>query len=132
MTRWLVISLGVLLLLCSLLLWSSNSFDQTSKYSFPLKKIEQDSLQLDAMLPMTFAHADHAKQQCVACHHNFQDDTGQGLCLDCHRKDHKIAFKMKDHFHDLCMTCHVDKQNNGEVSGPLRECEACHTEDHRP
>ena len=136
------ISLALLLASCALLLWSSNSFDQTSPISFPLSmfnqdgfnqnKFKQDSVHLDVPLPMTFAHADHAKQQCVTCHHNFQDDTGQGLCLDCHRKDSKIAFKMRDQFHDLCMTCHIDKRNDGQHSGPLRNCKACHTEDHRP
>ena len=36
-------------------------------------------------LPLTFAHADHRSVNCIDCHHNFADTTGQGLCLACHR-----------------------------------------------
>ena len=142
MKLWPAISLALLLASCALLLWSSNSFDQTSTISFPLTKFQkakfqkdkfnQDSIHLDVPLPMTFAHADHVKQQCVTCHHNYQDDTGQGLCLDCHRRDQDIAFKMRDQFHGLCMTCHIEKRIEGEHSGPLRNCKACHTLDHAP
>jgi len=129
---WVTLSLFVLIVLCGLLLWSSSDFDQTSEYRFPFTQQSNDNLRVIQRLPMTFAHADHTKQQCVACHHNYQDDTGQGLCLDCHRTDHDIAFKMKDQFHDLCMGCHIDKRTRGEDGGPLRHCNACHTADLLP
>ena len=118
------IALFVLLAICAVLLWSSDNFDQHHQ----LALIEHES----ANLPMTFAHADHAKQQCIACHHNYQDGTGQGLCLDCHRTDQEIAFKMRDQFHALCMGCHIEKRAAGESGGPLRSCKDCHTADQRP
>lgn len=127
-----LIFLLAVLLLSTLLLWSSNNFKQTAKH-MPLGQLSEiDSRHAVPSLPMTFAHADHAKQQCVACHHNYQDDTGQGLCIDCHRVDKEIAFKLRDQFHDLCMGCHMDKRAEGDASGPLRNCRACHTEDHSP
>jgi hypothetical protein len=29
-------------------------------------------------------------------------------------------------FHDFCFSCHVTKRLEGEDSGPMRECGACH------
>ena len=43
------------------------------------------------LLPLTFAHLDHREVNCITCHHNFTDDTGQGLCIDCHSTDPKCA-----------------------------------------
>lgn len=83
-------------------------------------------------LPMTFAHADHAQQQCVSCHHNYQDASGQGLCLDCHRSNQQIAYQRRHQFHALCMGCHIEQQSVGEPAGPLRSCKDCHTADQRP
>ena len=36
------------------------------------------------ILPMTFAHADHPTENCIDCHHNYNDDTGGGPCMNCH------------------------------------------------
>jgi hypothetical protein len=83
-------------------------------------------------LPMTFAHMDHAKEKCVDCHHNYQDDTGHGLCLDCHRRDPEVNHLMEEQFHDLCRGCHAEKQLQGDDSGPLRSCTDCHQEDFLP
>jgi len=128
--KWLArVFLIVLALLSATLLWSSNNFDRGSNSPHANYSMFQYT---SHDLEMTFAHADHSKQQCVACHHNYQDDSGQGLCLDCHKRDPAIAYKMRDQFHDLCMGCHRDKRYEGEESGPLRSCQACHTEDLRP
>jgi uncharacterized membrane protein len=83
-------------------------------------------------LPMTFAHSDHAEQQCVKCHHNYIDDTGQGLCMICHQTDPKISYQMRDQFHGLCSGCHNNDSERGEASGPLRSCIACHSIDDMP
>jgi len=80
-------------------------------------------------LPMTFAHQDHAEQQCVECHHNYIDDTGQGLCMICHQTDPRVSHLMRDQFHDLCMGCHQENREKGEKAGPLRRCVACHVGD---
>ena len=83
-------------------------------------------------LPMTFAHADHRQQQCVACHHNYQDNSGQGLCLDCHYTRQTLAWRVEQQFHALCMGCHLEAARNGEAAGPLRRCQLCHTVDTAP
>lgn len=84
------------------------------------------------MLPLTFAHLDHQPVSCVACHHNFIDDTGQGLCLDCHKRDPEVNALIEQQFHTLCRDCHLEKQRLGEDSGPVRRCVDCHTADAAP
>jgi hypothetical protein len=84
------------------------------------------------ILPMTFAHKDHIIQRCVDCHHNFEDDSGQGLCIDCHVRDDDLAYRIEKQFHDLCRGCHLDEHRKGEKAGPLRRCDDCHTADHLP
>lgn len=86
-----------------------------------------------ALLPMNFAHADHAKQKCVDCHHNFQDHIGAvGTCIHCHQTTEEVAPLIEEQFHDLCMGCHMKQHLNGEESGPLRSCQACHQQDLQP
>lgn len=85
-----------------------------------------------AMLPLTFAHLDHRLENCVTCHHNFIDDTGQGLCFDCHKTDPTVNALIEEQFHALCRDCHVEKQRLGEDSGPTRRCLDCHTADEAP
>lgn len=83
-------------------------------------------------LPMTFDHQTHGKQQCIACHHNYVDKSGQGLCLECHVTTKGLRLDLEEQFHDLCMGCHEEKQAEGVKHGPIRECLACHTEDKLP
>lgn len=92
----------------------------------------QDRAGLAPSLPMKFAHVDHAQQRCVDCHHNYEDDTGQGLCIDCHYRDPELAPLMQQQFHDLCRGCHMDKALEGEEHGPLRHCVECHQADFLP
>ncbi|ASJ74015.1 cytochrome c3 family protein [Granulosicoccus antarcticus] len=80
-------------------------------------------------LPMTFAHTDHAKQQCLQCHHNFGDNTGSGLCLDCHVREMQTSLKLEEQFHGLCRGCHEEKLLAGEAHGPVRACADCHIAD---
>ena len=83
-------------------------------------------------LPVNFAHKDHQKQNCVACHHNFVDATGGGLCFDCHERSTDVAHLMETQFHDLCRNCHMEKAAMGEEHGPTRECRDCHVPDPFP
>lgn len=83
-------------------------------------------------LPVSFAHVDHTGENCLYCHHNYVDDTGQGLCFECHRTDEEVAHLFEEQFHDMCRGCHEDKQAEGSDHGPTRECIACHVEDHLP
>jgi len=86
----------------------------------------------DARLPMTFAHADHRAQNCIRCHHEFTDRSGQGLCLDCHLRDAKIRPLLETQFHALCRGCHVEQRRLGNTAGPTRRCYDCHHEDDQP
>ena len=113
----------VLLILgyAALVLMSTDSY-QSRQYS---DTIAQD-------LPMKFAHIDHAREKCVDCHHNYQDDTGQGLCMDCHYRDPELNHLMEQQFHALCRGCHEEKRLHGDKSGPLRTCGECHQLDYLP
>jgi hypothetical protein len=84
------------------------------------------------LLPMTFAHADHRDVNCVLCHHNFTDDTGSGLCIDCHKTNVDIRAEIEPMFHTMCRDCHVSKHADGEDAGPVRQCKHCHTTDEEP
>ena len=86
----------------------------------------------EARLPMTFAHADHRAQNCIRCHHEFVDKSGQGLCLDCHLRDVKIRPLLETQFHSLCRGCHVEQRRLGNDAGPARRCFDCHHEDDQP
>ncbi len=83
-------------------------------------------------LPMTFDHQTHREQQCIDCHHNFVDDSGQGLCLECHVSDRKLSALLEQQFHELCQGCHIEQQVAGQSHGPIRVCLACHQEDEAP
>ena len=84
------------------------------------------------MLVIKFAHKDHTQQDCVACHHNYVDNTGSGMCFDCHKTDPIVAPLIEEQFHDLCRGCHEDNQHQGNDYGPIRSCVACHQADNEP
>lgn len=84
------------------------------------------------ILPMSFAHLDHVSVNCVECHHNFVDDTGGGLCMNCHVTNPLVWPLLAHQFHDLCRGCHAEKAALGETGGPPRRCIACHRGDDLP
>ena len=84
------------------------------------------------LLPLSFAHVDHRGVNCITCHHNFTDGTGQGLCIDCHKTDPKIRPQIEPMFHTLCRDCHVEKHAQGKDAGPVRRCSDCHIQDDAP
>jgi hypothetical protein len=86
----------------------------------------------EPILPMSFAHLDHVQENCVVCHHNYADDTGGGLCMNCHVTDPQVWPLLEQQYHDLCRSCHEDKAAEGIDGGPPRECMACHLGDDLP
>jgi len=80
-------------------------------------------------LPVAFAHGDHTSVNCVECHHNFADGTGNDLCYACHKRHPEIAADTQAIFHAFCRGCHVERALAQEQTGPLRRCRDCH---HRP
>ena len=89
----------------------------------------KQAIPLRPMLPVEFDHALHASVQCAECHHNFVDNTGGGLCYDCHKNTPEIQSHIGPMFHDLCRGCHVQNRLQGEEGGPVRRCGFCHTSD---
>lgn len=85
------------------------------------------------LLPLTFAHADHRAETCVACHHELVDGTPPGPpCLECHDTDGEVAHLLESQFHGLCRGCHVERALQGVAAGPVRACRACHVQDEAP
>ncbi len=84
------------------------------------------------ILPMTFAHRDHVGQNCLVCHHNYADDTGDAACMFCHVDDERVADLLEPQFHELCMGCHLERQRAGDAHGPVRRCVDCHLEESFP
>jgi hypothetical protein len=84
------------------------------------------------ILPMTFAHADHPTENCIDCHHNYNDDTGGGPCMNCHTTNQDVWPLFQRQFHDLCRSCHAEKAALGEEGGPPRHCIECHLGDDLP
>ena len=83
------------------------------------------------LLPVAFEHADHTDEDCVYCHHNYQDDTGYDSCYSCHKHDETVALEMQTMFHDFCRACHIEKAQLGDTSGPFRVCAECHNDSGR-
>jgi predicted CXXCH cytochrome family protein len=80
-----------------------------------------------ASLVLDFPHEKHRSVDCIQCHHNFVDRSGQGSCLDCHRSQTAgIQVGSEARFHDFCLGCHRDPPAHLTSHGPVTGCEACH------
>ena len=84
------------------------------------------------ILPMSFAHADHVAENCILCHHNYNDDTGGGPCMHCHTTNQQVWPLFEKQYHELCRGCHEDKAAEGIDGGPPRKCMDCHLGDDLP
>ena len=69
----------------------------------------------EPILPMSFAHEDHIAENCILCHHNYNDDTGGGPCMNCHTTNQDVWPLFEKQYHDLCRTCHEEKAALGEA-----------------
>lgn len=85
--------------------------------------------QARAVLPMTFAHADHVAEPCATCHHEFVDGISGLTCISCHLTDPTVSPLLETQFHMLCRSCHVEARAAGQAHGPTRHCIACHLPD---
>jgi hypothetical protein len=79
-------------------------------------------------LPIEFPHEKHRAVDCVVCHHNFVDRTGEGGCYDCHRNSPAITLELEARFHDFCLDCHRDPPRALKHHGPVTGCDTCHAE----
>jgi predicted CXXCH cytochrome family protein len=83
-------------------------------------------------LPVAFAHADHRTINCIECHHDFADRSGNGGCLECHKQRAELDALIETQFHDLCRGCHVAERARGQPAGPARACLDCHFQENDP
>ena len=118
MSKFTIVMTVMIAMLTAFMLWAAYDVE---RFSPP-----------ENILPMTFAHADHAGENCLVCHHNFQDETGGGLCINCHQTDSSVNLIIREQFHELCMSCHAERNAQSEPAGPLRVCDDCHTADTQP
>jgi hypothetical protein len=77
-------------------------------------------------LPVEFPHEKHRAVDCVLCHHNFVDHTGEGDCYACHRNSPTIKLEIEARFHDFCLGCHRDPPRGLKHHGPVTGCDTCH------
>jgi len=79
-------------------------------------------------LPLHFPHESHRQVNCVACHHNFRDETGTASCIDCHRSGRTdLTRSSESTFHAFCRDCHRELALESRRHGPTRECQPCHS-----
>ena len=84
-------------------------------------------LPLSSMPPLDFPHEAHREVNCIVCHHNMVDHTGEGACIACHRTSPAaLTHSAEATFHTFCRDCHTELAEQGHKHGPTRACDACH------
>ncbi|MBS0366770.1 MAG: cytochrome c3 family protein [Proteobacteria bacterium] len=79
-----------------------------------------------ARIAVTFPHDKHRGVNCVTCHHNFTDKTGNESCYACHRHP-ELTSGIEATFHRFCRDCHASlAAQQVELHGPVRRCALCH------
>lgn len=79
-------------------------------------------------LTVDFPHDKHRAVQCVHCHHDYVDRSGQESCVSCHRSGRAlIRVGAEARFHDFCLGCHRDPPAYLSGAGPVTGCSTCHT-----
>jgi predicted CXXCH cytochrome family protein len=83
-------------------------------------------LRSDRLL-LDFPHDKHRAVNCVLCHHNFADQSGDGACVSCHRSGRAdLRVGVEARFHDFCLGCHRDPPVYLTGHGPVTGCSTCH------
>jgi predicted CXXCH cytochrome family protein len=78
-------------------------------------------------LVLGFPHDKHRAVNCVQCHHNFNDRSGDDSCISCHRSGRAaIQVGAEARFHDFCLGCHRDPPAHLSGHGPVTGCDSCH------
>ena len=78
-------------------------------------------------LVLGFPHDKHRAVNCVQCHHNFNDRSGEDSCISCHRSGRAaIRVGAEARFHDFCLGCHRDPPAQLSGHGPVTGCDSCH------
>jgi predicted CXXCH cytochrome family protein len=78
-------------------------------------------------LALDFPHDKHRSVNCIACHHDYVDRSGQGSCVSCHRGGRApLRVGVEARFHDFCLGCHRDPPAYLAGQGPVTGCDTCH------
>lgn len=78
-------------------------------------------------LVLDFPHDRHRMVNCVACHHNFVDQSGADSCISCHRSGRTdLLVGVEARFHDFCLSCHRNPPAYLTGHGPVTGCSTCH------
>ena len=78
-------------------------------------------------LALGFPHDKHRPVNCIQCHHNFADRSGEDSCISCHRSGRAaIRTGAEARFHDFCLGCHRDPPAYLTGHGPVTGCNTCH------
>jgi predicted CXXCH cytochrome family protein len=78
-------------------------------------------------LVLGFPHDKHRAVNCILCHHNYVDRSGEGSCISCHRSGRSaIRVGAEARFHDFCLGCHRDPPAYLTGHGPVTGCDTCH------
>jgi predicted CXXCH cytochrome family protein len=79
-------------------------------------------------LALDFPHDKHRAVNCIQCHHDYVDRSGEGSCVSCHRgTGAAIRVGVEARFHDFCLGCHRDPPPHLSGHGPVTGCDTCHT-----
>jgi predicted CXXCH cytochrome family protein len=90
-------------------------------------KLREPLVPRGVSLALDFPHEKHRSVNCIQCHHNFVDRSGQGSCIACHRsRSAGIQVGSEARFHDFCLGCHRDPPLHLMDHGPTTGCEVCH------
>ena len=78
-------------------------------------------------LAINLPHDKHRAVNCVQCHHDYVDRSGQESCVSCHRSG-RAALRVgaEARFHDFCLGCHRDPPAYLPGAGPVTGCSTCH------
>jgi len=89
--------------------------------------LREPFLRRNEPLILGFPHDKHRSVNCIQCHHNFTDLSGQDSCISCHRSG-RAAIKVgaEARFHDFCLGCHRDPPAYLSGHGPVTGCDSCH------
>jgi predicted CXXCH cytochrome family protein len=90
--------------------------------------LREPFLRRSERLVLDFPHDKHRAVNCVLCHHDYLDRSGEGSCISCHRSGRSaIQVGAEARFHDFCLGCHRDPPAYLTGHGPVTGCDTCHT-----
>lgn len=84
-------------------------------------------LERSVRLPLDFPHDKHRALNCIQCHHDYVDRSGEESCVSCHRSGRTaVRVGAEARFHDFCLGCHRDPPAYLTSHGPVTGCDTCH------